>query len=376
MRTLTTFLTVSLISASVACEDDDGPFGRDDDVATVEITTAAPTLEAGTAAVQLAFEIRDADGDLIDPDDVTIDFTTSSATVATVSETGLVTPVGPGTATVTIEVGSVTDTITVTIVPEISSIDIVGADLDLLTGETPALEVTVLDAGGDPVVDPVLRFTSSDPANVSVDNEGNVTAASAGTATVTVEGGGESDSIEITVFTPAIGGISFGGSLFTAQVGDALVINELATVRDAGGVIIPGADLAFETTNAVVATVDAAGMLTALAPGETIVTVTSPDAPLGSAALRLTVLQAGSFDTIQFDPAGPFTISVGATVDLTVLGEFTGDAIIPLAVFSSSDETIATVDPFTGVVTGVAAGTATITATSGTLTADAEITVE
>jgi uncharacterized protein YjdB len=45
-------------------------------------------------------------------------------------------------------------------------------------------------------------------------------------------------------------------------------------------------------------------------------------------------------------------------------------------VFSSSDETVAVVDPFTGVVTGIAPGVATITVVNGDLTSEAEITVE
>jgi uncharacterized protein YjdB len=147
-------------------------------------------------------------------------------------------------------------------------------------------------------------------------------------------------------------------------------------VRDAGGVIIPGADLVFTPTNAAVATVDGAGMLTALTVGGTLVTVTSPDAT-GSATFRLDIISAGSVDDIGLAPETA-TLAVNATVDLDVVAtDADGDPVDDfLAVFTSSNVAVATVDPFTGVVTGVAAGTATITATNGALTATSVITVQ
>jgi uncharacterized protein YjdB len=283
--------------------------------------------------------------------------------------------VAVGTTTVTIEAGGITDTITIDVIAEITSIDIVESELDVITDETLVLDFTVLDAAGQPVVDPSLSFTSSNPSIVSVDDEGNLTGEGEGTATITVSGGGASDTIEVTVFSAASGGISLGGASFTAQTGDEVDISELVVVRDAGGVIIPDADLAFTTTDAAVASVDAAGMLTSLAVGTTLITVTSPDAA-GSATFRLTVLEAGSVEAIEVDPA-TVTVSVDATVDLAIAAEADGDPITDfLGVFTSSDETVAVVDPFTGVVTGIAPGVATITVVNGDLTSDAEITVE
>jgi uncharacterized protein YjdB len=364
------------MAVSAAC-DDDNPFDPIDLIDTVEITTAPPTLEVGTTQ-QLAFEIRDADGNLIDPDEVTIDFTSLYTTVATVSETGLVTPVAPGTTTVTLEAGGVSDTVTIVVIAEITSINVVETELDVITDETLPLEITVLNAAGQPVTNPSLTFSSSNPAIVSVDNEGNVTGLGAGTATVTVSGGGASDTIEITAFSAASGGISLGASSFTTQTGDVVDITDLVVVRDAGGVIIPGADLVFTTTNAVVAIVDAAGMLTALTVGETLVSVTSPDAT-GSATFRLDVISAGRVDHIALAPETA-TLAVNATVDLAVVAHAAGEPVLPiddfLAVLTSSNAAVATVDPFSGVVTGVAVGTATITATNGALGAASVITVQ
>lgn len=364
----------ALIAVSAGCGDD-GPFGRDNDVATVEFTSAPQTVEIGSTA-QLAFEIRDADGDLIDPGDVTIDFSTSSATVATVSETGLVTPVAVGQAVVTIEVASFTDTITINVIAEITSINVVETEIDLITDETATLDVTVLNAAGNPVTDPSLTFTSSNAAVVSVDDDGVLTAESPGTATITVAGGGASDTVVVTVVAAASGGLSATGSSFTVATGDEVVINNLIIARDAGGVIIVDPDLVFTTTDATVVTVDAAGMLVAHAEGSALITVTSPDAT-GSATVRLNVLDAGDLDLLEIDPATA-TLAVAAIVDLDVSAENAlGDPIDDiLAVFTSSNAAVAAVDPLTGEVTAIAVGTATITATVGDLNAEAVITVQ
>ncbi len=366
----------SLLVAAVACEDDDGPTGLDDDVETVEFTTAGPIdLEIGSTS-QLAFEIRDAAGNLIDPDDVDVTFTSSSQTIATVSTAGLITPVAPGTATITIQVGTISDTITVNIGPEISSIDIVDTELDLVSDETSTFEIEVLNAAGDPVTDPNLTFTSSNIAVVTVDDDGTLTAVGPGTATITASGGGESDTFEVTVFADASGGLSAPiGSSFTVATGDAVEINDLFEVRDAGGVIIPDAELVFATTTGGIVNVDAAGELTGVAPGTTLVTVTSPDAT-GSSTVRLNVVDVGALDVFEVSPATA-TVAVAGIVDLGLGVEADGTDIDDfLGLFTTSDPAIATVNPFTGVVTGVAPGTATITVAGGGLTSESVITVE
>lgn len=366
----------SLLVAAVACEDDDGPTGLDDDVETVEFTTAGPIdLEIGSTS-QLAFEIRDAGGNLIDPDDVDVTFTSSSQTIATVSTAGLITPVAPGTATITIQVGTISDTITVNIGPEISSIDIVDTELDLVSDETSTFEIEVLNAAGDPVTDPNLTFTSSNNAVVTVDDDGTLTAVGPGTATITAAGGGESDTFEVTVFADASGGLSAPiGSSFTVATGDAVEINDLFEVRDAGGVIIPDAELVFATTTGGIVNVDAAGELTGVAPGTTLVTVTSPDAT-GSSTVRLNVVDVGALDVFEVSPATA-TVAVAGIVDLGLGVEADGTDINDfLGLFTTSDPAIATVNPFTGVVTGVAPGTATITVAGGGLTSESVITVE
>jgi len=375
VRGMVAFAVCALVGISAACDDDD-PMGPGDDVATVEFTSEPQEIEIGSTG-QLTFEIRDASGALVDPDDVTVTFSSSSETVATVSGTGLVMPVAPGTATITIQVGTLTDTVLITVIQEVASIAIIGGDLDLITDETVSLVIVSLDADGNPVENPALTFSSSNDDVVTVDDQGMITAESQGTATITVEGGGESDTIEVTVFAGTSDVLTLGANAFTVQVGDAVTITELVTVLDApGGTVIPDPELVFVSSAPGVATVDATGMLSVLATGGTLITVTSPDAPTGTATFRLDVIEMASVDVFDVTPTTE-TIAVDGTIDLGLDVEADGTPITNfLGIFSSSDPAVAVVNPFTGVVTGISPGVATITVTNGALTSEATITVE
>jgi plastocyanin len=81
---------------------------------------------------------------------------------------------------------------------------------------------------------------------------------------------------------------------------------------------------------------------------------------------------AGVFTTVAVTPSSP-TVNVGSTTTLTAVAKDQNGATFPgasAATWSSSDVSKATVDPVSGVVTGVANGSATITAsiTSGSVT--------
>ncbi|MFT9391422.1 Ig-like domain-containing protein [Leuconostoc pseudomesenteroides] len=72
------------------------------------------------------------------------------------------------------------------------------------------------------------------------------------------------------------------------------------------------------------------------------------------------------------------TIKVGATKQVTAasnpINAVDANAVVSATTFSSSDEAVATVTN-DGTITGVAIGSATITATSGTFTAEVGVTV-
>ncbi len=113
--------------------------------------------------------------------------------------------------------------------------------------------------------------------------------------------------------------------------------------------------LTWKTGDAAIATVDENGVVTPVKEGHTSLLVLAPDGTRGKA--MITVWSGPKELTLTADGE----VAVGGTVTLTAADE-TGAAVDAAALaWSSSDETVATVDE-NGVVTVVAAGEAVITA--------------
>lgn len=124
-----------------------------------------------------------------------------------------------------------------------------------------------------------------------------------------------------------------------------------------------------------VAEVTDGGYILADSAGSTTMTVTWPDAN------RDTTLSVGVPITVAPRPtrsvtiSGPDTVTAGKTIELSGMAMDSADVYLPhrIGSWSSSDTTIATVDG--GVVSGVAAGNATITLTSEGVSATHAVTV-
>ncbi|MCL2509051.1 MAG: Ig domain-containing protein [Oscillospiraceae bacterium] len=122
--------------------------------------------------------------------------------VATVnSRTGLVTAVGPGTATITVQTndGWFTDSCVVTVsIMRASGVTLNKTELSLNYQESEALIAAVVPAN---TTDQRIKWTSDNPAAASVDANGRVTANARGTAkiTVTTDDGGFTKTCTVNV---------------------------------------------------------------------------------------------------------------------------------------------------------------------------------
>jgi len=125
--------------------------------------------------------------------------------------------------------------------------------------------------------------------------------------------------------------------------------------------------ITFSSSNPGIASVSATGLVHGDASGDTTITVTTADGPFtASASLAVLIPPVIHVSSITF-PAPAYSIAAGRT--LTIQPTVTpGTAANKTVRFSSSNTTIATVDPTSGLVsglaTGVGVGTATITAIS------------
>ena len=130
----------------------------------------------------------------------------------------------------------------------------------------------------------------------------------------------------------------------------------------------------FASDNTEVATVNASGLVTSVAPGTANITVTTVDGGFTD-VIAVTVEEAVAVTEIVIAPAAitiPVTTSVTETLVANVIPENATDTTVA---WTSEDETIATVS-VNGQIKGIAPGTVTINATSANgVTGTCEVTV-
>ena len=144
-----------------------------------------------------------------------------------------------------------------------------------------------------------------------------------------------------------------------------------AAVRDQNGQAMSGVTVTWASSATAIATVDASGLVTAVANGAAAITATAGSV---SGAAAVTVAQVAA--SVSMTPESA-TLAIGDTVRIVAAVVDANDH--PLAgtsvEWSSSDESVATVSS-SGLVTAVAAGTANVRATAGTVSGTAAVTVE
>ena len=176
--------------AVLACGGDDGsgpgPVAPPTPVATtVEVTPATTELTAVGQTVQLTATVRDQNGGVMSG--ASVSWTSGDAAVATVDETGLVTAVSPGMATIEATSGTASGSGTVAVMQEAATLTVTPDRLRLTAvGERAQLTAEALDANGNAIADPMLNWTSDDDAVATVDAAGLVTAVANGETAVTV----------------------------------------------------------------------------------------------------------------------------------------------------------------------------------------------
>ena len=319
----------------------------------------------------------------------TVTYGSAEPTVATVSNTGVITGVAAGTATITVtataagnaNVSAATQTATVEVTVEpmpVASVQITPGTTNLIVGGTQQLVATVRDSTGAALTGRVATWSSSNTAVATVNATGLVTAVSVGSATltVTVEGARGTALVSVAPLPAAITSLTVSPNAQNLIVGQTRAITPVV-VKPAAA---PVATLTYGTTAPDVATVSSTGVITAVAPGTAIVTVTATAAgntSFSAATMTETVLVtvAAAVASVQVSP-GTASLMAGTTQQLTTtVRDSTGALLTGRSVaWTTSSASVATVNA-SGLVTAVAVGTATITATVGGVPGTATITV-
>src|SRR5688572_28064822 len=146
-----------------------------------------------------------------------------------------------------------------------------------------------------------------------------------------------------------------------------------ALAFDAQGQSVSGKTFSWRTSSSAVASISSSGLATGVAPGTATITA-STDGVSGSASIRV-ILQTGPVARVEILP-NPASVFVSASIPLSATAyDAQGRPMdgTPFT-YSSNNTAIATVNAV-GVVTGVSAGTVSITAQTGNVSASAVVTV-
>jgi len=264
--------------------------------------------------------------------------------------------------------GSKSDTanVTVTCAPSpVASVSVAPPSATVPVGQSVQLSATPKDANGNALTGRAVTWSSSNTSVANVDGSGLVTAAAAGSATITATSEGQSGTSSITVTPPAANKFVIGDRVQTTDVTNIrnapAVSGTLVGTQPAGaqGTVVGGPVVDAAGDQAIRWQVDFdQGADGWAAEPYSSITVS------GVAVSSVTVTPASA------------NLPVGQTVQLTATPkDANGNPLTGrMVTWSSSNNSVASVTS-SGLVSGGAAGSATITATSEGQSGTASITV-
>ena len=336
-------------------------------VAAVVVDPAADTLLAFGDTLRLSAEALDANGNVVTSAEFA--WESSDASVATVDVSGLLTAVANGVTTVTVTTGSASGTAAVTVAQTVATVAVEpAADTLSAFGDTLRLSAEALDANANVVAGTELAWSSGDNAVATVDDSGLVTAAGNGTTLVTATAGSVSGIAAVTVAQVPAAVVVEPAAHTLVALGDTIRL--LAEARDANANAVAAAEFAWTSSDVSVATVDASGLVTAVAEGSVVVTATAGPAS-GTAAVTV----GQEVGAVTVSPAAA-SVLVADTVRLSAAAADANGHPLAAAEFTwaSRDTLVAVVDG-EGLVTATSAGETEITAASAGVTGRASLTV-
>ncbi len=311
----------------------------------------------------------------ISGDELTLYYSSSLPSVASVDRDGVITAKGIGIAVITVTnfngTADATCTITVKEAPK-ADLRLDKTELDLMVGDTYTLTPTYT-----PVFDTdskKLTFTSSLEAVVSVDQNGKITAKGVGSGVITV-----SNTDGTAKATCRVNVTEAPKASLTLDV-ERLSLDEGAT-RTLKATYVPAREtdskeLIYTTSNSAIAKIDQTGKITAVSAGQATITVTNKEGTVSASCKVDVIANSGIEASLTLDI---YTLSLVVGESKTIHTSYTPSSSADTKVlkFSSSDTSVATVDQ-NGKIVAKAAGTATITVTnqSESIKAECKVTIK
>lgn len=306
-----------------------------------------------------------------DASDLGVVWESADTKVVSVASDGTVTAIGPGTTTVTATTndGSFTSNCVVSVKSPAQHVSLDKTSLKLLEGESGKLTATVYPLNS---TQKTLTWVSDHQDVASVDNEGNVTARKAGTATVTVKVAENVTAVcKVTVIS-RVTGISLSETTVELKPGETHQLTATVLPQNASN-----AEVTWYSDKESVAIVSQLGLVSAVSTGEaTIHVVTSDGGKMATCLVKVGTPVKGITLSISSKTlyVGDPSLDISATLT-------PANATDKSLEWSSSDPEVASIAPgaaLHAVIKPLKPGKTTITATTkdGGFTASCEVTVK
>ncbi|MDB4875472.1 MAG: Ig domain protein group 2 domain protein [Gemmatimonadetes bacterium] len=281
---LVTAIVVGPVTISAECEGQRGYATVDVSpaivpVANVSLSPSNPAITIGTT-VQLTATTTAANGNILSNRIVT--WSSSDPSKAAVSNSGVVTGIAIGTATIsaTSEGKTGATSVAVAAAPPapVSSVTVTPFSPSLVAGTTIQMSATPRDASGNVLINRVITWASSDPSHASVSQtSGLVTGVATGSAIITATSENQTGSATVTVTAAASAPVA---SVIVTPSNPSIVvggtIQMTAVLKDANGNVLSNRTLTWASSDPARATVgQTSGVVTGIAVGTATITATS-----------------------------------------------------------------------------------------------------
>ena len=338
--------------ATITVKTKDGGY-----TATCDVTVIVPVTDVSLnkSSVNLKKGEKTTLKPSIKPTDATnksVSWSSSNTSVATVSTSGVVTAKEGGVAkiTCTTKDGSFKATCKVNVIIPVTGVSLNKTSLELYKGKNFYLKATVKPSNA---TNKTVNWYSSNKNAIYVNAEGKVDVYAPGTAIITCKtrDGGYTATCKVTY--NGVTGITIDKTNITLKKGGATIITPTVTPENATNKTVY-----WFSSDPSIAGVGSTGKVSAYAPGKTTITAKTKDGAF-KAYCKVTVVIPVS--GIKLNKSN-ITINKGksAPIKATVMPS---NATNKTVIYSSSDESIATVDN-TGRVFGKEVGSATIFCTT------------
>lgn len=296
-----------------------------------------------------------------------LSYTSSNSNIATVDSEGNVKGIAVGEAYITVSAAGYQAVANIKVINTISLNSIsIPKNLQLKEQSSSTLNVTFNPSNA---TNKKVTWKSSNPNVATVDSSGNVKAIAPGTATITVissDGGKVATcNVEVTALSKKLTGISLNKTELSMELDTEETLTVIFNPEYA-----ENKNIKWSSSNTKIAKVSN-GKITPVKPGKVEIKAVSEDGNY-EAVCQVTILSP-PIESIKFAQAKQ-SVALGSTITLKTISTPT-DTAINNPIWTSSDETVATIKD--GVLTALKLGTTVITISNedGSIKAETTITV-